>query len=125
MSEEPTGADAVARRMGLGARTGLGGASGELPWWRQGRARAVIVGILLTFAGYVFAWGDVEKDSRLLAAVSGGLSLLWLTTIVGSAWWAIRLVATGRRPYGRTAFNYGLVGVMALFGVLGADEFLG
>jgi hypothetical protein len=150
VSEDPTSADAVARSMGLGgdrpperapeareaavtvtaadagarSRTGLG-AGGELAWWRQGKARAVIVGVALTFAGYVFSWGDVEDDSRVLAAVAGGLSFLWLTTIVGSAWWAIRLVVSGRRPYGRTAFNYGLVSFMVLFGVLGADELLG
>jgi hypothetical protein len=128
VTEDPTSTDAVARSMGLGGaapdrpRTGSGG---ELAWWRQGRARAVIVAVALTFSGYVFSWGDVEDDSRLLAAVAGGLSFLWLTTIVGSAWWAVRLVVSGRRPYGRTAFNYGLVGFMFVFGILGADEFLG
>ena len=146
VSEDPTSADAVARSMGLGgdrpsearegavtvaapdagarSRTGLG-SRGELAWWRQGKARAIIVGVALTFAGYVFSWGDVEDDSRILAAVAGGLSFLWLTTIIGSAWWAVRLVVSGRRPYGRTAFNYGLVGAMVVFGILGADEFLG
>ena len=79
----------------------------------------------LLFSGYVFSWGDVEEESRVIAALAGGLVFFWCTLIVGSIWWAFRHVIGKPRPFGRTAFNYGLVGAITLLGILGADEFLG
>jgi hypothetical protein len=143
MSEDPTSADAVARSMGLGgdrpaprhepavaavtvapSETGLE-APRELPAWRRKPIRPLLVTAALLFSGYVFSWGDVEQDSRVIAALAGGLVFFWCTLILGSLWWAFRHVIGKPRPFGRTVFNYGLVGAITLLGVLGADEFLG
>ena len=45
--------------------------------------------------------------------------------LLGGAWWVLRTLVGRRRPFGRTVFNYGLVGTIAVLGILGADEFLG
>src|SRR5215218_8407389 len=85
-----------------------------LPRWRRGPARAVIATAALAFSGYVFSWGDVEQESRVVAAVSGGLVFALFTLGLGGAWWVLRTLAGRRRPFGRTAFNYGLVGTIAV-----------
>ena len=134
-------ADAVARSMGLGGdrppaperpataaapRTGIGlEVPGGLPWWRRGPARAVLVTAALAFSGYVFSWGDVEEESRVVAAIAGGFVFALFTIVLGVAWWLLRALAGRRRPFGRTVFNYGLVGAIFVLGILGADEFLG
>ena len=139
MSEDPTSADAVARSMGLGGDlpapraeravvsagpTGLE-VREELAWWRRGPARALIVTAALAFSGYVFSWGDVESESRAVAVIAGGLVFALFTLTIGGVWWALRALAGRRRPFGRTAFNYGLVAVVFVLGILGADELLG
>jgi hypothetical protein len=140
VSEDPASADAVARRMGLGGdlppaparptatagrlETGLG-VPRDLPWWRRGPGRAVIVTAALAFSGYVFAWGDAEQESRVVAAIAGGLVFALPTLVIGTVWWILRAVAGRRRPFGRTAFNYGLVGAICVLAILGADELLG
>jgi hypothetical protein len=139
VSEDPTSADAVARSMGLGGDLPApraersvvsAGSSGlevreELAWWRRGPARALFVTAALAFSGYVFSWGDVESESRAVAAIAGGLVFALFTLTIGGAWWAVRALARRRRPFGRTAFNYGLVAVVFVLGILGADEFPG
>jgi hypothetical protein len=143
MSDDPTSPDAVARSMGLGgdlppsatrpaaatvtvapAATGLETRQ-ELAAWRRAPARPVLVAAALLFAGYVFSWGDVEKESRVVAALAGGLVLALCTLVLGTTWWAIRRVIGRPRPFGRAAFNYGLVGAVAAFGIVGADELAG
>jgi hypothetical protein len=142
VSDDPVSADAVARSMGLGGdlppapeRPGAAAAASltgtglevprSLPWWRRGGARAVIVTAALVFSGYVFSWGDVEQESRVVAAIAGGFVFALFTLALGVAWWILRALAGRRRPFGRTVFNYGLVGVIFVLGILGADEFLG
>jgi len=140
VSDDPASADAVARSMGLGGdlppapersaagapRTAMGlEVSQGLPWWRRGPARAVLVTAALLLSGYVFSWGDVEEESRVVAALAGGFVFALLTLALGVAWWIVRALAGRRRPFGRTVFNYGLVGVIFVLGILGADEFLG
>ena len=143
MSEDQTSPEAVARSMGLGgdlpaprrapeaaavtvapAATGLE-APRELPAWRRKPIRPILVTAALLFSGYVFSWGDVEQESRAIAALAGGLVFFWCTLILGSIWWAFRHVIGKPRPFGPTVFNYGLVGAITLLGILGADEFLG
>jgi hypothetical protein len=143
MSEDQTSPDAVARSMGLGgdlpparrepaaaaitvapATSGLE-APGELPAWRRKPIRPILVTAALCFSGYVFSWGDVEEESRAIAALAGGLVFAWCTLILGSIWWGFRHVIGKPRPFGRTVFNYGLVAAISLLGILGADEFLG
>ena len=123
MSDDPTSPDAVARSMGLGA-TGLE-APQELAAWRRAPARPIVVAAALLFSGYVVSWGDVEKESRVVAALAGGAVLALCTLVLGTIWWAFRGVIGRPRPFGRAAFNYGLVGAIAAFGILGADEFAG
>jgi hypothetical protein len=140
MSEDPTSPEAVARSMGLGgdlpsrpepaaatvapAPTGLE-APRALPAWRRKPIRPIVVTAALVFAGYVFTWGDVEEESRVMAALAGGLMFAWITLILGALWWAFRHVIGKPRPFGPTAFNYGLVATITLLGILGADELLG
>ena len=145
MSEDATSPEAVARSMGLGGdlpparerppegaavtvrpatETGLE-VREPLPRWRRGRMRALIVTVALCFSGYVFAWGDVEDESRFLAAASGGIVFGFVTFTIGVVWWAFRRLIGRPRPFGRAVFNYGLVGAIAILGILGADEFLG
>jgi hypothetical protein len=144
VSEDPTSPDAVARSMGLGgdlppapardaARASVAAAPSatglearpEPAWWRRGPARTLIVTAAVLWSGYVFSWGDVEEESRAVAAVAGGLVLGLLTLIVGALWWGFRQLIGRPRPFGRTAFNYGLVAAVFAIGILGADEFLG
>ena len=143
MSEDPTSPEAVARSMGLGgdlpparpqpaaaavtvapAETGLD-PERPLPAWRRTPLRSLIVTVALLFSGYVFSWGDVEKESRVIAALAGGLVFFWCTLILGSLWWGFRQLIGKPRPFGRTVFNYGLVGAIAALGILGADELAG
>ncbi len=135
MSDEPTSADAVARSMGLGgdlprdrpaavAQTGLEAPAG-IPAWRRAPARPILVAAALLFSGYVFSWGDVEEESRLVAALAGGTVLALCALVLGAIWWAFRHLIGRPRPFGRTVFNYGLVGVIAVLGILGADELAG
>jgi hypothetical protein len=140
VSEDPASRDAVARSMGLGgdlppapdrpvvagrpAGTGME-AREDLAWWRRGAVRSVVVAAALAFSGYVFSWGDVESESRVVAAIAGGLVFALFTVTFGGVWWGIRALAGRGRPFGRTAFNYGLVAVVSAFGILGADELLG
>ena len=77
---------------------------------------------MLTAAGYVLAWGDTEKDSRVLAAFAGGVALGATVFGIGLVWWLVRLVIGRRRPFGRTVFNYPLVLAMAAIGLLAADS---
>jgi hypothetical protein len=140
---DPTSPDAVARSMGLGAdlppapagaavtarpaeaaETGLE-LPRRLPAWRRGWRRALIVTVVLCFAGYVFAWGDVEQESRVVAAIAGGAVFAMVTFSLGLVWWIARLLAGRPRPFGRTVFNYGLVGAIALLAIVSADELLG
>ena len=142
---DPTSPDAVARSMGLGgdlppapavepaavtARPAEAAATGlelphRLPAWRRGWRRALIVTVVLCFSGYVFAWGDVEQESRVVAALAGGSVFAMVTFSLGLVWWIARLVAGRPRPFGRTVFNYGLVGAIALLAIVSADELLG
>ena len=145
MSEDPTSADAVARSMGLGGdlppkrerdperaavsvapagETGLE-VRAPLAAWRRGRARFLIVTAALLFSGYVFAWGDSEQESRVIAALAGGFVFAGLTLAIGTPWWLLRRLLGRPRPFGRTVFNYGLVGAVFVFGILGADEISG
>jgi hypothetical protein len=143
MSDDPSSPDAVARSMGLGgdlpparhdperatvavpaADTGLETAR-PLPAWRRAPIRPLLVAAALLFSGYVFSWGDVEEESRLVAALAGGFVFFCLTLILGVLWWAFRHVVGKPRPFGRTVFNYGLVGVIAALAILGADELAG
>jgi hypothetical protein len=144
MSEDPTSPDAVARSMGLGgdlpparprataatATVAPASATGleverRLPAWRRAPIRPLVVSAALVFSGYVFSWGDVEQESRVIAALAGGLVFFWCTLIIGSLWWGFRHIIGKPRPFGRTVFNYGLVGVIAALGILGADEIAG
>jgi hypothetical protein len=130
VSEDPTSPDAVARSMGLGGgpapeRPAGGRAGAQLAPWRGGPVRALVAAVALTFGGYVFSWGDVEEESRAVAAIAGGIVFGALTLVLGTAWWLVRLLAGRRRPYFRTAFNYGLVAGVTVLAILGADEFLG
>ncbi len=77
---------------------------------------------MLTAAGYVLAWGDIEKDSRVLAAFAGGVALGAFVFGIGLVWWLVRLVIGRRRPFGRTVFNYPLVLAMAAIGLLGSED---
>jgi hypothetical protein len=95
---------------------------GEVARWRSAPVRAVVAIIVLTAAGYVLTWGDSEKDSRVLAAFSGGVALGAIVFGIGLVWWLVRLVIGRRRPFGRTVFNYPLVLALAAFGVLGAED---
>ena len=143
MSDDPTSPDAVARSMGLGgdlppaasqstaaavtiapATTGLESPQ-PLAAWRRAPVRPLLVAAALLFSGYVFSWGDVEKESRIVAALAGGVVLALCTLVLGTIWWAVRRLIGRPRPFGRAAFNYGLVGAIAAFGILGADEFAG
>ena len=81
--------------------------------------------LVLSYAGFVFAWGDVEEESRAAAAIAGGMIFGLITLAFGLAWWIFRLAIRRPRPFGRTVFNYGLVAVVATFAILGADELLG
>ena len=116
--------------MGLGgdlpevAETGLE-VRHDVAWWRRGPARAILVSAALGFSGYVFSWGDVEQESRIVAAIAGGIVFALITLTVGAGWWIVRALAGRRRPFGRTVFNYGLVAAVFVLGILGADEFLG
>ena len=85
----------------------------------------MIVAAALLFSGYVFSWGDVEEESRVVAALAGGFVFALFALGFGVAWWVLRALAGRRRPFGRTVFNYGLVGAIFVLGILGADEFLG
>ena len=67
----------------------------------------------------------VESESRVVAAIAGGLVFALFTVTVGRVWWGIRALAGRGRPFGRTAFKYGLVAVVSALGILGADELLG
>ena len=80
--------------------------------------RAVVAIAALTFSGYVFAWGDVEKESRVLAAFAGGVAFGGFVFAIGLVWWFARLVIGRRRPFGRTVFNYPLVLAIAAFGLV-------
>jgi hypothetical protein len=97
----------------------------DLASWRRGPVRVVVVTAALAFSGYVFSWGDVEEESRIVAAIAGGIVFALFTVTVGGFWWAIRALVGRGRPFGRTAFNYGLVATVFVLGILGADEFLG
>ncbi len=146
---DPISADSVARSMGLGgdlpppseapvtpaaaaaaitpeAVTPAAAAApreqGEVARWRSAPVRAAVVIIALTAAGYVLAWGDTEKDSRVLAAFAGGVALGAFVFGIGLVWWLVRLVIGRRRPFGRTVFNYPLVLALAAIGVLGAED---
>lgn len=139
MSDDPTSPDSVARSMGLGgdlppARTEQPRATvatarletaERLPAWRRAPVRPSLVAAALLFSGYVFSWGDVEKESRIVAALVGGFVFFWVTLVLGVLWWAFRHLIGKPRPFGRTVFNYGLVGVIAGLGILGADELAG
>ena len=119
----PAGAAATVTARPAGA-TGLEVPDRVAPW-RRGWRRALVVTVVLCFSGYVFAWGDVEEESRVVAALAGGSVFALLTFSIGLVWWIVRLVIGRRRPFGRTVFNYGLVGTIAVLAVLTADEFLG
>jgi hypothetical protein len=106
------------------AATGLE-APRRLAPWRRSPARALIVTAALGFSGYVFAWGDVEQESRVVAAIAGGVVLALLVLLPGVLWWGLRRLVGRPRPFGRAVFNYGLVAAVAIIGILGADEFLG
>jgi hypothetical protein len=106
------------------AQTGLEAPRG-VAWWRRAPARPVLVAAALLFSGYVFSWGDVEHESRAVAALAGGLVFFWCTLVLGALWWGFRHVIGKPRPFGRTVFNYGLVGAIAALGILGADELAG
>jgi hypothetical protein len=122
----PQAAPAAGRLAVSAAPVGTGvEAREDLAWWRRGPARAVIVTAALAFSGYVFSWGDVEEESRIVAAIAGGIVFALFTVTVGGLWWAIRALAGRGRPFGRAAFNYGLVATVFVLGILGADEFLG
>ena len=144
MSDDPTSPDAVARSMGLGgdlprtstsapgaaaaaaspAHTGLESPSSPAAW-RRAPIRPLLVAAALLFSGYVFSWGDVEKESRAVAALAGGTALFACTLVLGTLWWGFRHLIGKPRPFGRTVFNYGLVGAIAALGILGADELAG
>ena len=96
-----------------------------LAGWRRPRVRALVVPIVLCFAGYVFTWGDVEQDSRAAAIFVGGFTFGLFVFVPGFLWWGFRHVIGRPRPFGRAVFNYGLVGFVALLGIALADEFLG
>jgi hypothetical protein len=83
------------------------------------------VTVALLYAGYVFSWGDIEEESRAAAALGGGAVLALMVVMVGLLWWGLRHMAGHGRPFGRTVFNYGLVGCFAAVGILLADELLG
>jgi hypothetical protein len=140
---DSTSPDAVARSMGLGGDLPPAPAAeavsvtarpvepsglevpGRVAAWRRGWRRALIVTLVLCFSGYVFAWGDVEEESRIVAALAGGWVFALITFSIGLVWWIVRLLIGRPRPFGRTVFNYGLVGAIAVIAILGADELLG
>ena len=138
---DPISADSVARSMGLGGdlppppeapvtpaaataavAPAIAAAPREVARWRSSPVRAVVAITLLTVAGYVLAWGDTEKDSRVLAAFAGGVALGAFVFGIGLVWWLVRLVIGRRRPFGRTVFNYPLVLAMAAIGLLADDS---
>jgi hypothetical protein len=90
--------------------------------WRSSPVRAVVTIAALTFAGYVFAWGETEKESRVVAALAGGIALGGFVLGIGLVWWIFRLLIGRRRPFGRTVFNYPLVLAMAAFGLLASED---
>ncbi len=99
--------------------------SGRVAAWRRGPLRCLIVIAVLLVGGYVFAWGDVEQESRIAAALAGALVFALITFSLGLPWWILRIVIGRRRPFWRTVFNYGLVGVVAVFAILGSDDVSG
>ena len=99
--------------------------TGRVAAWRRGPLRFAIVTAVLLLGGYVFAWGDVEAESRVAAALAGAFAFALVTFSLGLPWWILRIVIGRRRPFWRTVFNYGLVGVVAVFAILGSDDVSG